>query len=107
MSCCSSRDTWLCLQRLQGRNPACSASGIMLFIIAALFEREKVMLTCYTGIQPTEARARVSSLTNWGPFDRVWDERANRSLALLREAADTIAEKGSAALEPLFVLESL
>jgi len=46
-------------------------------------------------------------LNNWGVFDTVWDERANRSLALLREAADAIAERGSSALPPLIVVESL
>ena len=46
-------------------------------------------------------------LNNWSDFDTVWDERANRSLALLREAADAIAERGLSALQPLLVVESL
>ena len=46
-------------------------------------------------------------LNNWSDFDTVWDERANRSLGLLREAADAIAETGLSALQPLLVVESL
>jgi len=49
----------------------------------------------------------VAQITGGSDFDGVWNERANVSLALLREAADAIAQRGSSALRPVLVVESL
>lgn len=49
----------------------------------------------------------MAQVTGGSDFDFVWEERVNVSLALLREAADAIAARGSSALQPVLVVESL
>src|SRR6266704_2262838 len=56
--------------------------------------------TCYTLFSEWQ-------VTGGSDFDFVWEERVNVSLALLREAADAIAARGSSALQPVLVVESL
>src|ERR1700704_2948482 len=49
----------------------------------------------------------MAQVTGGSDFDRIWEEWANVSLLLLREAADTFSKSGEMSMEPGAVTASL